>query len=166
MVALGIDIGGTEIAAGIVSSDGDLLHAVRAPTPALGGPEAVMAAVVRDGRRALSWAESMDLRVDICGVGAAGVIDSAGRVTEANDNLPGWAGADVRSALQSALSLPVVVINDVKAAAIGRLPSALQSASLTPSLSRLALALGPPSLATAKCWKEPTVPPARSRVSP
>ncbi len=119
MATLGIDIGGTKIAVGIVSSYGDLLHTAQVPTPALAGPDAVIAAVVRHGRRVLSWAESKDLQVETCGVGAAGVIDLSGRVTQANDNLPGWAGTDIRSALQSALALPVVVINDVKAAATG-----------------------------------------------
>src|SRR5437870_13273063 len=45
--ALAIDIGGTKLAAGIVSGDGVLLHRDEAPTPATADAEVLFAALFR-----------------------------------------------------------------------------------------------------------------------
>ncbi len=54
------------------------------------------------------------------GIGAAGVIDPVtGTVVSATESLPGWAGTDVVSELSARTDLPVRVVNDVHAHALG-----------------------------------------------
>lgn len=54
------------------------------------------------------------------GIGAAGVIDPAtGTVVSATESLPGWAGTDLVAELTARAGLPVRVVNDVHAHALG-----------------------------------------------
>lgn len=54
------------------------------------------------------------------GIGAAGVIDqSSGLVVSATESLPGWAGTDLVAELTARTGLPVRVVNDVHAHALG-----------------------------------------------
>ena len=54
------------------------------------------------------------------GIGAAGVIDPVtGTVVSATESLPGWAGTDLVAELTARTGLPVRVVNDVHAHALG-----------------------------------------------
>ncbi|MFE2104776.1 ROK family protein [Kitasatospora sp. NPDC059463] len=109
---LGIDIGGTKTLAALVGPDGAVLDRARADTPAAQGPDAVLRTAAHLARR-LGGAGPV-------GVGAAGLIDPAtGVVRYATDSLPGWAGTPVADALARRIGRPVVVDNDVNAAALG-----------------------------------------------
>lgn len=114
-LALGIDIGGTKVAAGLVDDRGQLLHHVQVPTPAREGPEAILAAALVAARAVLSATQK---RVRSCGVATAGTVDPAGRILTATTLLRDWAGADVGGYLRNALDLPVTVRNDVHAAGL------------------------------------------------
>ncbi|WP_433221930.1 ROK family protein [Dactylosporangium sp. CS-047395] len=110
----GLDIGGTKIAAGLVSADGRLLRSDRVPTPRTGA-DTVLAAAADLATRVMAGETVAGV-----GVGAPGVIDRvAGTVLSATDVLPGWAGAPVRPALERRLGRPVTVDNDVRAMALG-----------------------------------------------
>lgn len=111
-----VDIGGTKTAAGLVDRAGVVLRRVEAATPAQSGATAVLSTVaglvgaLRDGSH----------RVVGLGVGSAGVVDPvSGRVLGATDALAGWAGTDLRGELIACTGLPVAVINDVHAHALG-----------------------------------------------
>jgi glucokinase len=111
---IGVDIGGTKVAAGIVSPAGQVVARVQHPTPALQGPEAVLTTVVT----LVAALRQSSYDITAVGVGSAGQIDSArGIVVDANDNLPGFRGLALRERLQAALHLPVVIDNDVNTAA-------------------------------------------------
>lgn len=112
---IGVDIGGTKIAAALVDPAGQVTARCQLPTPAERGAEAILAAVaelvetLRAGRSDIT----------AVGVGSAGQVDSeSGVVVDANENLPGFRGLALREYLQSAFQLPVMVDNDVKAAAL------------------------------------------------
>ncbi len=117
--ALGLDIGGTKIAAGIVESGGRVLQAERIPCPSREGPEAVLVAAAGLGARLLDWAAARQIEVAHCGAGAAGVIDRQGRVTFATDAILGWQGTRLAEELERRLGLPVRAANDVHALALG-----------------------------------------------
>lgn len=114
-LALGIDIGGTKIAAGLVEEGGRLLHHRQVPTPAQEGPQAILAGALVAARAVLSAA---DRPVSCCGVATAGTVDSTGRILTATALLRDWAGADVGGYLRNALDVPVTVRNDVHAAGL------------------------------------------------
>ncbi|MFG2099965.1 ROK family protein [Micromonospora echinaurantiaca] len=113
-----LDIGGTKTAAAIVTGRGEILDRVTAATPGRAGASAVLdtaAGLVEQLR-----ARSAGTPVRALGVGSAGVIDHrSGRVLSATDVLTGWAGTDLRGTLRRRLGLPVTVLNDVHAHALG-----------------------------------------------
>ena len=113
--ALGIDIGGTKIAAGLVDEYGRLQHHRQVPTPAQEGPEAILAAALAVAKAVLSTTDTM---VRSCGVATAGTVDSTGKILTATALLRNWAGADVGGHLRIALGVPVTVRNDVHAAGL------------------------------------------------
>ncbi|GAA2722820.1 ROK family protein [Actinocorallia aurantiaca] len=113
----GVDIGGTKIAAALVSDQGRIVRQSRTPTPAEGGATVPVAAA----RLVAELCSGLgDGAVTAIGVGSPGVIDrAAGRVVSATDVLPGWAGMEVRSTMEALTGVPVTVDNDVRAMAYG-----------------------------------------------
>jgi glucokinase len=108
--ALGVDIGGTKIAAGLVDADGRVTQRVEVATPAQQGAEAIIAAVLDAAWSAMDGAE-----IVACGVGTAGVVGEHGEITTATDLLRDWAGTPLGPRLAAALHRPVRVRNDVQA---------------------------------------------------
>jgi glucokinase len=106
---IGVDIGGTKIAAGVVSAEGEVLARVRRQTPAT-DPQAIEDAVV-DAVAELR----ADHAVEAVGVAAAGFVD-AGRSTVVFAPNLAWRDEPLGADLARALGLPVVVENDANAA--------------------------------------------------
>ncbi len=109
MLTIGVDIGGTKIAAGVVSTDGEILARVRRTTPAT-QPQEIEDAVV-DAVTELRAGHD----VAAVGVAAAGFVARRSTVVFA-PNLA-WRDEPLGAALQAAIGLPVVVENDANAAA-------------------------------------------------
>ncbi|MFI7694069.1 ROK family protein [Nonomuraea sp. NPDC049655] len=121
---LGIDIGGTKTAAALIPASAtggetEIHLPARVPTPAEGGAAAVLAAALELAEDRLNQAHAAGMNVIACGVGSAGTIDDNGVVTHATDALPGWRGTDLATAFTQRLGLPVTVLNDVHAWALG-----------------------------------------------
>jgi glucokinase len=115
---IGIDIGGTKIAGGIVSARGDVLRRSQVPTDSGDGGAAVLARSI-DLAMALIETQRQGSITGI-GIGAAGQIDAErGVVAFATEILPGWAGIDIAGAFTEKFGLPVRVDNDVNALASG-----------------------------------------------
>lgn len=118
--AVAVDIGGTKIAAALVTPDGELSAHRRARTPALEGPDAVLDAV------ATLVAELVDVEaggIVGVGVGTAGAVDvCSGRIVSSTETFRDWVGTDVVTGLAERLggdALDIVVHNDVDAHALG-----------------------------------------------
>ena len=110
MITLGLDLGGTKIAAALVD-DGRILARERVPTPQ-DGFEAVADAMAGAARGLLA----REPGVEAVGVGSPGPLDyREGRVLFA-PNIPGMEDAPIVSALESRLDLPVSLENDANAA--------------------------------------------------
>ena len=116
-----IDIGGTKIASALVTlrsgESPEVEYFAKVPTQAAEGGEVVLANVIASARRVLEACGG-----DVCGIGvsSAGVIDPAtGDVTYANEIMPGWGGTHLGAELADACGLPVRVLNDVHAHALG-----------------------------------------------
>jgi glucokinase len=112
-LTIGVDIGGTKIAAGVVDAEGAILDQVRVATPrnAADTAEAIAAAVraVRQGHQ-----------VEAVGLGAAGFIDEQRATVLFAPNVA-WVNEPLRAEIEKLLDdeLPVVVENDANAAAWG-----------------------------------------------
>lgn len=118
--AIGVDIGGTAIKAGLVDRQGKVTLIERVQTEAAGGREAIAAATAKAIESVLRGAQGVTLSG--LGIASAGAIDSAtGTVFAATDNLPGWADFDLRRFAEERFQLPVEVNNDAHAAALADL---------------------------------------------
>jgi glucokinase len=113
--AIGVDVGGTKIAAGLVTFPKGELVARRqiAAAPARGG-EAVFADVERLCEELSVAAEAQSLRVDGIGAGLCELVDLDGNV--ASENCIAWKGLPVRERLSRLAA--TVVEADVRAAAL------------------------------------------------
>ena len=116
---LGIDLGGTNIKAGVVDDAGRPLSFVHAETEAERGPEVGIDNLARVGRRAveasgLSWDD-----IAAVGLGSPGTMDIREGLLLDPPNLPGWVNVPIREKLGERLGKPTVLQNDANAAAYG-----------------------------------------------
>ncbi|MFJ4027159.1 ROK family protein [Paenarthrobacter sp. NPDC089989] len=120
---IGVDLGGTKTAAGVVSSSGEVLMSDTIPTLNRAGGEAILDATAALIAGLVERAADAGLTVSGVGVGSAGVIDAAtGTVVSATDAILGWAGTSLTAGLAARLSFPaaaVRAVNDVHAHALG-----------------------------------------------
>ena len=120
--AVGVDIGGTSIKAGLVDPTGEVTLITQVPTHASGGRDAITVSLCEAIRQVLSDAHNQGVQPAGLGIASAGAIDAQdGSVFAATDNLPGWAGFQLRSFLEDRFSLPTRVVNDAHAAVLAEL---------------------------------------------
>lgn len=112
--ALGVDLGGTKIALGLVAPDGSVVDAERIPTRADRPASEIVAEIA--ARVRARWDDRVP-RSRPLGVGVAGQVGQDGRVLF-GPNLD-WHDVPLRSRLARALGRPVEVLNDVQAATYG-----------------------------------------------
>ena len=109
-LAVGIDIGGTKVAAGVVDGAGRVLEQVRRDTPSTSpmATEQTIIEVVNElgGRH----------DVTAVGIGAAGFIDSDRSSVRFSPHLA-WREEPLREAVSCRVGVPVVIENDANAAA-------------------------------------------------
>jgi glucokinase len=110
--ALGIDIGGTKVAGGIVAADGTILGTARRATPgaSVSDTEDAIVAVVEE------LAAGHDGELVGVGVGAAGWFDRTGDTVLFSPHLA-WRNSSLRKDLAVRLQRPLWVGNDADAAA-------------------------------------------------
>ncbi len=109
-LTIGVDVGGTKAAGGVVDEAGTVLVAVRRPTPSQDpqAAEDVIAAVVEELREKYV--------VEAVGLGAAGFVDESRSTVLFAPNLA-WREEPLRADVERRVGLPVVVENDANAAA-------------------------------------------------
>jgi glucokinase len=114
-LAIGIDIGGTKVAGGVVDADGNVSHRARRDTPSRSKSPSVV-----EGTIVEVVAELMHLAgpssVAAVGIGAAGFV-AADRATVVFAPHLSWRHEPLRDALQKRVSVPIFVDNDANAAA-------------------------------------------------
>jgi glucokinase len=117
---IGVDIGGTKVAAGLVNGAGEITHQARTPmvaNDAAAGLAAVIASI--DSVRAASKADSkLDVPVSGIGMCAPGPLDPRTGVVINPPNLPGWRNFPLAAEISKIYHLPVRVDNDGNAAAL------------------------------------------------
>lgn len=111
-LTVGVDVGGTKIAAGVVDEAGSLLSTVRRESPASDSEqiEETIAGLVR--------VLAAEHSIEAVGVGAAGFVNVARSTVLFAPNLA-WREEPLKAELERRLGLPVVIENDANAAAWG-----------------------------------------------
>jgi glucokinase len=109
-LAIGVDVGGTKVAAGVVDDDGKVLARDRIPTPSTSGPNITAAIETLVGRL-------RDLHdVECVGIGAAGFVNEERSVVRFAPNLA-WRNEPLRDEVAARVDLPIFVENDANTAA-------------------------------------------------
>lgn len=112
---VGIDVGGTKIAAGVVSlPEGRICAQQMVSTAPARGGEAVLNDVVRLAEELAAGAEAAGQKVEGVGLGLCELVDPAGRILSAN--CVGWQDQPVAERLSRVA--PAVIEADVRAAAL------------------------------------------------
>ena len=122
-----LDIGGTKIGGAVVryrdrSSAPEVVGRRTVPTEAKRGGAAVTDTVCAFARELVDEARAWGAACPVVGVGVgtAGRVDAYdGSIAYANDIMPGWIGQPLGERLHRACDLPVAVMNDVQAHALG-----------------------------------------------
>ncbi|MBN8211131.1 ROK family protein [Bacillus sp. NTK071] len=113
-VYIGVDLGGTNLRVGIVDQKGQLLKVKQIPTDAATGYESIikrMIALIKDVKKAYSAVS--------VGIGSPGPLNPFDGIVVAPPNLPGWKDVPITSIVREELGIPVFLVNDADAAALG-----------------------------------------------
>ncbi|MFY0758892.1 ROK family protein [Metabacillus dongyingensis] len=116
---IGIDIGGTKIAAGIVGNNGTILKKILHPTPESGRDEVLytLKEIIVE-LNSYSVKEQLQPIIGI-GIGTAGQVDiQSGVVLSGTTNIKDWNNVPLREELSKICDIPVYIDNDVNALAI------------------------------------------------
>lgn len=109
-LVLGLDLGGTKIAAGVVDSSGRLYSNLRLRTPA-SGVKQDLAALFDAASAAVAAAKISWRQIRAIGVGVPGAFDPVTETVWA-PNLPGWNKIPLKRLLEKSLARPVFVEGD------------------------------------------------------
>lgn len=120
-----VDVGGTKIACALMRYESadvapqDVWNE-SVPTEASRGGAAVLESIVGLAAAAVEASAGLGLKVAGIGVGTAGRVDAkTGSIAYANEIMPGWTGQPVAQRLREVFDLPVAVLGDVQAHALG-----------------------------------------------
>ncbi len=115
MKVLGIDLGGTKVAMGIVHEDGRIVERTTIDTRVSEGFEVVIERMAAAASELIKDVGG----VDIVGIGSPGSIDHKKGIVRFSPNFPGWIDVPLAPALSNKLKIKVVVENDANAFAVG-----------------------------------------------
>ena len=118
LVVIGVDVGGTKIAAGLVSDLGEVITSKRYPTKSTEGRNAILEQIIGCITELERIAVSLGMTPFGVGVATPGLFDyQQGRVRFATTNLAEWTGAPLAGTIEQSVHLPCIVENDGNAAA-------------------------------------------------
>lgn len=114
--AIGLDVGGTRIAAGLVERKGRIVREAKLATPKEAGPFAIVDAIVGVVAEVTQGIHPSEIAG--VGIGLPAQIDFTRQSVEYCTNLP-LGGIDMRGLVMSRLKFPVTIDNDGHTAALG-----------------------------------------------
>ena len=109
-LSIGVDVGGTKIAAGVVDESGAVVARIQKDSPA-NDRDAIMTTIIDCVNELRAEVEG----VETVGVGAAGFVSSDRNTMASGTNLD-WTGVRIGDVVSEGTGLPVVVENDANAA--------------------------------------------------
>jgi glucokinase len=116
---IGVDLGGSVVAAGLVTADGEVLAQSQEPTRKR-GPGTAVCTLLDVIERAHHGARALGVTVEGIGIGVPGTVDAErGVIGQDIHYVPELAGAPLAATVTGQLNLPVYVDNDVNVLALG-----------------------------------------------
>ncbi|OGF47520.1 MAG: hypothetical protein A2452_02365 [Candidatus Firestonebacteria bacterium RIFOXYC2_FULL_39_67] len=118
--AIGVDLGGTNIAAGIVNYSGKVILREKIPTMAKLGGKAVLDRIVQLINSLILKADpKIRKRIIGIGMGTPGLVEHKKGIIHEPPNLPGMDGMNIKKYMESRLKIKTFVANDANAYAVG-----------------------------------------------
>lgn len=117
MYYIGIDLGGTNIAAGIVDGSGSIIRKGSVPTGRTRNASEIIQDMCMLVKDLIREAGIRDDEIESIGIGSPGTPDRENGIIIYNNNL-GFRNVHVRSEIQRYINLPVYLENDANCAAI------------------------------------------------
>lgn len=114
---VGIDLGGTNIKAGVVSESGELLNKLSIKTNAERSMEEIIADMGKLAKDAIADAGVAESDVSAIGIGSPGTPDNKAGTLVYATNLP-FVNAPMRKLIRDVIDLPVYIDNDANCAAM------------------------------------------------
>ncbi len=119
MQSIGIDIGGTKIAIGVIGDDGAIRAQTKIPTDARAGFDSCVRRMAAAADEMLAAAGLSRRDLAGIGIGCTGPVNPFTGVVMTDYTLPTWGGKNLVEALAKEFSLPVRLENDADAALVG-----------------------------------------------
>jgi glucokinase len=116
-MAIGIDLGGTNLKGIVMDKEGAYRHLTRVPTEAEKGGKQVMSNILTLIGQLIEKEGSADHLVGV-GIGTPGFVDSDGTMLGGAENLPGWKGTQIYAPIKQKYKLPAIAANDVTVMAL------------------------------------------------
>ncbi len=138
---IGIDLGGTNIKAGVIDENWKIINRASIPTEANKGQDHVLSRMSAVARQVAREANLRDDQIEAVGVGVPGPVDPTGEIVIQAPNL-GWKDAHVRASMEKELPWSVMVVNDANAAAYGEFLAGTGQAKKVSDLILITLGTG------------------------
>ena len=116
---LGVDVGGSKIAAAVATTQGKILARGYNPTSAQAGPNIVINRILVTMEETLSRSKVDAAQLSGIGIGVAGIIDSENGKVIFSPNLPGWRELPLKDIVQQHFGILTYLANDASLAALG-----------------------------------------------
>ena len=119
---IGVDIGGTKIAAAISDSSGNILSNVVTPTEAKKGGTVVSAQVIKCIQHVITDTHAKLSEISSIVLGIPGQIDSKNGIVINAPNINGWQNFNLKDEVSKGFSrIPIILENDAHCAAMGEI---------------------------------------------
>jgi glucokinase len=117
--AIGIDVGGTKLAAGMVNRNGEIIAFSHSATLAEKKPQFVIDAIEEVYKSLLKETGIKPTEIEGVGLGFAGTVNGPAGLVYVSSNLPEWSMMPLRDVASERLGMPVILENDANAVALG-----------------------------------------------
>jgi glucokinase len=116
---LAVDVGGTKVLVAAVTLGGEIISRRYYLTEAENGVRTVINKLSSVINKSIARVKSDNTELLGIGIGIAGVLDIGKGLVTNSPNLPGWRNIPIRDSIAARSELPVYLINDASAAALG-----------------------------------------------
>ncbi|MDA0283200.1 MAG: ROK family protein [Planctomycetota bacterium] len=116
---VGVDVGGTNIKAGVVTSNGRPLSSIVLPTEAEKGPEQGLKTIRHAVTEAVEQSPIRLRNITAIGLATPGTLDIPNGILMEPANLPTWRHIPIRQLISDHFEKPTILQNDANAAAYG-----------------------------------------------
>ncbi len=116
---IGVDLGGTNMRVGMVTSDGRMVHRLILPTRVTLGLDKVVERIIKAIQEVINQTIVPGNQIKGIGIGSPGTIDIQSGIIISSPNFPKWKQVPLKHMIEEKLSIPTFMDNDANAFAFG-----------------------------------------------